>query len=590
MKRIETEILVIGGGATGTGIAWDAALRGFRVVLVEKRDLTHGTTGRYHGLLHSGGRYVVKDPHSAAECIAENRILRKTHAHCIEDTGGFFVVTPEDEGDYPGQFKAACAKIGIPCKEISVAEALKREPLMNPRARRVFVVPDGAADSFQATHSTAQAARQAGASILNYHEVVQLLVEGGEGDRRVVGARARDLARGEDVEIRARMTINAAGAWSGVIARTAGVRVDVIPGKGTMLAVNHRIVNTVLNRCKMPDDGDIIVPIHTVSVIGTTDERVEDPENLTIEPWEVELLLREGDKLVPGISQARFVRAWAGVRPLYQEHYSGASRDATRDLTLLDHKTRDGMSGFLTILGGKWTTFRLMAQVTMDKACEYLGTCKPCITAQTVLPGVEQGHYWLGHRLHEVEENHLQSELVCECELVTRAMLENAARNNPTLTLDDLRRDVRLGMGPCQGGFCTYRAVGILHEMQASSQQSTVNREASRRDSEQSDEWNVAYMQSPSHNLQLPTPQFQSPISNLQSPNLLLRDFLQERWKGLLPILWGRQLKQERLDEFIYLCLMNAEHLPDENLTSAMTEFYARPGIQATADKEVQHG
>ena len=219
MKHIETEILVIGGGATGTGIAWDAALRGFRVVLVEKRDLTHGTTGRYHGLLHSGGRYVVKDPHSAAECIAENRILRKTHAHCIEDTGGFFVVTEEDEGDYPDQFKAACAKIGIPCEEISVAAALKREPLMNPRARRVFVVPDGAADSFQATHSTAQAARQAGASILNYHEVVQLIVEGGEADRHVVGARVRDVARGEDVEIRARMTINAAGAWSGVIAR-----------------------------------------------------------------------------------------------------------------------------------------------------------------------------------------------------------------------------------------------------------------------------------------------------------------------------------------------------------------------------------
>jgi glycerol-3-phosphate dehydrogenase len=330
------------------------------------------------------------------------------------------------------------------------------------------------------------------------------------------------------------------------------------------------------------DDGDIIVPIHTVSVIGTTDERVEDPENLTIEPWEVELLLREGDKLVPGISQARFVRAWAGVRPLYQEHYSGASRDATRDLTLLDHKTRDGMSGFLTILGGKWTTFRLMAQVTMDKACEYLGACKPCITAQTMVPGVEQGHYWLGHRLHEVEEHHLQSELVCECELVTRAMLENAARNNPTLTLDDLRRDVRLGMGPCQGGFCTYRAVGILHEMQVESQKEKCR-------SEDEERWDVAYMQSPSPNLQPPTSQVQSPTPNLQSSNLLLRDFLQERWKGLLPILWGRQLKQERLDEFIYLCLMNAEHLPDENLTSPMTEFYARPGIQATADKEVKH-
>ncbi len=578
MKHIETDILVIGGGATGTGIAWDAALRGFRVILVEKRDLTHGTTGRYHGLLHSGGRYVVKDPHSAAECIAENRILRKTHAHCIEDTGGFFVVTPEDDNDYPDQFQAACDKLGIPCEEISVAEALKRESLMNPRARRVFVVPDGAADSFQATHSTAQAARQAGAHLLTYHEVTQLIVE----EDCVVGARVRDVAHGDDVEIRAPMTINAAGAWAGVIARTAGVRVDVIPGKGTMLAVNHRIINTVLNRCKMPDDGDIIVPIHTVSVLGTTDERVDDPEHLTIEPWEIDLLLREGEHLVPGISRARFVRAWAGVRPLYQEHYNGASRDVTRDFTLLDHQVRDGIAGFLTMIGGKWTTFRLMAQVTMDKACEYLGTCKPCVTAHTPVPGVEQGHYWLGHRLHEVEEHHLQSELICECELVTRAMLENAARNNPTFTLDDLRRDVRLGMGPCQGGFCTYRAAGILHELQITN-----------GELQKANDWKVAQLQSPSHNASVVVGEQRSVVdarnSQFANPNLLLRDFLQERWKGLLPILWGRQLKQERLDELIYLCLMNADHLPDENVTSPMTEFYNRPGIQATADNEARH-
>jgi len=577
MKHIETDILVMGGGATGTGIAWDAALRGFRVILVEKRDLTHGTTGRYHGLLHSGGRYVVKDPHSAAECIAENRILRQTHTHCIEDTGGFFVVTPEDDNDYPDQFQAACAKIGIPCEEISVAAALKREPLMNPRVSRVFVVPDGAADSFQATHSTAQAARNAGAQILTYHEVTQLIVE----KDRVVGARVRDVMRGQDIEIRARMTINAAGAWAGMIAQTAGVRVDVIPGKGTMLAVNHRVVNTVLNRCKMPADGDIIVPIHTVSVLGTTDERVDDPEHLTIEPWEIDLLLREGEHLVPGISRARFVRAWAGVRPLYQEHYNGASRDVTRDFTLLDHQKRDGIAGLLTMIGGKWTTFRLMAQVTMDKACEYLGTCKPCVTAQTPVPGIEHSHYWLGHRLRQVEEHHLQSELVCECELVTRAMLENAARNNPTFTLDDLRRDVRLGMGPCQGGFCTYRAAGILHELQIAN-----------GELQKANDWQVAQLQSPSRNESVVVGDQRSVVnvgnSQFANPNLLLRDFLQERWKGLLPILWGRQLKQERLDELIYLCLMNADHLPDENVTSPMTEFYNRPGIQATADREVR--
>ena len=181
MKHIETEILVIGGGATGTGIAWDAALRGFKTVLVEKRDLTHGTTGRYHGLLHSGGRYVVKDPQSARECIAENMILRKTHTHCLEETSGFFVVTPEDEGDYPDRFVAGCAETDVPCHEISVAEALRREPLLNPRVSRIFEVPDGAADSFLATHATAQAATIVGAQVLIYHEVVGLLIAGVEG-------------------------------------------------------------------------------------------------------------------------------------------------------------------------------------------------------------------------------------------------------------------------------------------------------------------------------------------------------------------------------------------------------------------------
>ena len=576
MNHIETEILVIGGGATGTGIAWDAALRGFSVVLVEKRDLTHGTTGRYHGLLHSGGRYVVQDPQSAVECIAENRILRRTHTHCIEDTGGFFVVTPEDEGDYPDQFKAACAKTGVPCNELSIVQAGKREPLLNPRVSRVFEVPDGAADSFLATHATAQAAQIAGARILNYHEVVSLIVEGSDGNRRVVGARVRDVARGEDVEIRADMTINASGAWAGLVAKTAGVTVNVIPGKGTMLAMNHRVCNTVLNRCKPPSDGDIIVPIHTIAVIGTTDERVSDPENLTIEPWEVELLLEEGDKLIPGISQARVLRAWAGVRPLYQEGYAGESRQATRAFALLDHKTRDGVSGMLSILGGKWTTFRLMAEKTLDKASEQLGARKPCVTASTRVPGVEQGHYWLGHRLHEVEENRLQSELVCECELVTRAMLENAVRNNPTLTLDDLRRDVRLGMGPCQGGFCTYRAAGILQEMYKDEGRRTASRDGD-------EVWNVAYLQSPVHNR---ASDLRPPTSDLGNPNLLLRDFLQERWKGLTPILWGRQLKQERLDELIYLSLMNADHLPDAELASPLTDFWAGRSSTAKSAKE----
>jgi glycerol-3-phosphate dehydrogenase len=575
MHKIDTEILVIGGGATGTGVAWDAALRGFKVLLVERRDLMHGTSGRFHGLLHSGGRYAVKDPHSARECIAENRILRHTHTHCIEDTSGFFVVTPEDEGEFPENFVAACAETGIPCIEIPVAEALRREPLLNPRISRVFELPDASADSFLSAHATLDAARQHGAQSLTYHEVVDLIVTGSAGEKRVAGAHLRHAVTGNLVEVYADITINAAGAWAGNIAQMAGIEVVILPSKGTMVAMNHRIVNTVINRCKMPSDGDIIVPSHTVAVLGTTSVTVTDPEYLKIEPWEVQLMLEEADKMVPGIKQARALRAWAGVRPLFQETYADGGRDVTRKVALLDHQEREGVSGFLTITGGKWTTFRLMAEATMDKVCAQLGVERPCTTATTQVPGVEQGHYWLGHRLHEVEEKHLQGELVCECELVTRTMIENAVRVNPTLTLDDLRRDVRLGKGPCQGGFCTYRAASILHEMQKSGVWQS-NTSAENLDNVN---WNVSYLQSPGHQGGLDVPEGRgaakgetavSPIS----PNLLLRDFVQERWKGVVPILWGQQLKQERLDELIYLSLMNVDHLPEADVSSPLTFFY----------------
>src|SRR5919205_1275392 len=113
LRSLTTDVLVIGGGATGAGVLRDLALRGIRAVLVEKGDLTHGTTGRYHGLLHSGGRYLVKDPASARECAAENQILRQIMPHCLEDTGGYFVVTPADDDAYAELFLHGCKETGV---------------------------------------------------------------------------------------------------------------------------------------------------------------------------------------------------------------------------------------------------------------------------------------------------------------------------------------------------------------------------------------------------------------------------------------------------------------------------------------------
>ncbi|MFZ0546656.1 MAG: anaerobic glycerol-3-phosphate dehydrogenase subunit GlpA [Candidatus Promineifilaceae bacterium] len=535
MRILKTEVLVIGGGATGAGVAADLAMRGFKCILVEKRDIAHGTTGRYHGLLHSGGRYAVKDPKAATECIEENMILRRIMPHALEDTGGYFVVTPWDEDSFGDTFMKGCQDTGVPCEEISISLMLKEEPHLNPKISRCFRVPDATADSFLATQSVAEMSRLHGGQILTYHEVKRLVREGD----KITGALCYDLVKDEDVTIEADLVVNASGAWAGRIAHTADLEVHVRAGKGTMLACNHRVVNTVVNRCKMPADGDIIVPIQTVAVMGTTDSGVPDPEHFAIEPWEVKLMLEEGDKLVPGFKKMRMLRAWAGVRPLYQETKVADTRDVTRAYTLLDHETRDGVTGFITITGGKWTTYRQMAEVTVNRVCEKLGTDRPCRTAEEVIPDPfgprlrdKAGFHFLGARLARTEEKKAYSDLVCECEMATRADVERSITEGKAKTFDDIRRDIRVGMGPCQGGFCSYRVAGILH---------TVRR------------------------------------PSVEETNVALRDFLQERWKGVMPVLWGPQLKQERLDELIYMSVLNADHLPGDTASRLGPTMY-EPG------------
>ena len=515
MPALETEVLVVGGGSTGAGVVRDAAMRGFSAILVERGDLAAGTTGRFHGLLHSGGRYAVTDPVAARECVAENAILRRTAADCIEDTGGLFVTTKWDDPAFGDEFAEGCRETGVPLEEIPVPQALRLESRLDPTISRAFAVPDASLDPWKLVWGCARSAREHGAEILTYHRVVDL-----ERQReRVVGALVENELTGEERRIRAEIVVNAAGAWAGQIAELAGCKVTILPGKGIMIAMNHRLVNTVVNRCKRPADGDIIVPIRTVSVIGTTDTRVSNPDELEVTQGEVEEMLDEGEKLVPGFRKARALRVWAGARPLYTLDDVADPRAVSRTHTVLDHAKRDGVEGFITIAGGKTTTFRLMAEHALDTVCEKLRVDRPCTTHEQPLPDSEdERFYWLGARVQAQEPVPGSEEIICECELITRRHLTEAiARRRPT-GLDDVRRRVRLGMGPCQGGFCIYRATGILHAFEH---------------------------------------------LDHQAANASLVDFLQERWKGVQPILYGDQLRQARLDDWIFQGLLAVGHLPE---------------------------
>jgi glycerol-3-phosphate dehydrogenase len=513
---IECQLLVIGGGSTGVGAAWDAALRGLRVVLAERGDLATGTTGRFHGLLHSGARYVVGDPAAARQCARENEILRQVATATIEDTGGLFVSTPEDDPEYADRFLAGCHRAGVPVEEISVSQALRREARLNPRVRRAFSVRDGSIDSWKLVWACAKGAELRGARILTYHPVIALLREGD----RVIGARLHDLRAHRDVEVRAQCVINAAGVWSGHVAQLAGCDVGVQPGKGVMVAVNHRLANSVISRCNMPGDGDILVPSHSVSVIGTTDTPVTDPDDTEPTAEEVAKMMAAGDVLIPGFSQTRVLRVWAGARPLLPQNggRTGEDRDITRSYTVIRHAQRDGIAGLISVTGGKLTTYRLMAEDAVDAACAELGVVRPCTTAESPLPGsAEPHHYRLSDHQREFERR-IDGPTVCECELVSSSELVTAVRDHPQADIDDLRRLLRIGMGPCQGGFCTFRAAGILHGCGE---------------------------------------------YDRHRANSALRRFVEERWRGQRPALWGQQLRQARLDAWIFQGVLDVEHLPE---------------------------
>jgi glycerol-3-phosphate dehydrogenase len=313
---MDADVVVIGGGATGAGVVRDVAMRGYSAVLLDKADLGQGTTGRYHGLLHSGGRYVVSDTESATECAEENEIVTRIHADAVEKTGGLFVVTPEDPLDFSDQWTEGATKSKVPWTEISVAEALRREPRLNPGIKRAFAVHDGTVDGWQMVWGAARSAIDHGAQVLTYTEVTEIVREGDQ----VTAVIAHDLKKDEQVTISTRFVINTAGPWAGRIADLVGCHdVDVVPGRGIMIAMNHRLVNTVVNRCIYPADGDILVPVHTVSIIGTTDVKADDPQRLAIPRNEVQQMLDSGEALIPGFRDSRAVHAWAGARPLFKD-------------------------------------------------------------------------------------------------------------------------------------------------------------------------------------------------------------------------------------------------------------------------------
>lgn len=535
------DVIIVGGGATGAGTARDCAMRGLKVLLVERHDFASGATGRNHGLLHSGARYAVTDRESAEECIKENMILRRIAAHCVEENDGLFITLPEDDLAYQAKFVESCNAAGIRAEIIDPALARRLEPSVNPELIGAVRVPDGSVDPFRLATANVIDAKIHGAEVLTMHELTGFIIENG----RMKGVKLLDHRTKQTKTFYSKLVVNAGGIWGHNIAKMAGVNVNMFPAKGALLVFGHRVNNMVINRCRKPANADILVPGDLICVIGTTSSRVpfEECDNMLVTRDEVDLLLSEGEKLAPSLRSTRILRAYAGVRPLVASDSDPSGRSISRGIVLLDHETRDGLAGFITITGGKLMTYRLMAEWCADLVCQKLNIDRKCQTAEIPLPGsrkeeapakkyydihaaakasdkqsystaakqqelAEKSAEWRhGSMNAAIADADAQSRaLVCECEEVTVAEVEYAIRDLHIDNLVNLRRRTRVGMGTCQGELCACRAAGQLAKAGRCARDAQDN----------------------------------------------LSQFLQERWKGMYPVTWGDALSEIQFTSWIY--------------------------------------
>ncbi len=370
--------VIIGGGGTGAALAHDLTSRGFPVTLLDRGELTGGTTGRHHGQLHSGARYAGGDPEIARECMEETRILRRIAPEALEFNGGYFTAVTEEDMAYRETFLEGCGKAGIPVRDVPVREALEQEPGLNPGVRAVLEVPDGTIDAWRLVLPFFAAARRRGADIRPWHEVTGFQEKNGI----LTSAVAIDWTTGREVSIKGDYFINAGGAWAGRIASLAGRELPLTPAPGTMLAVRGRLCRRVISRLHPPGDGDILVPQRRLTIIGSTQYQTEDPDNSETPLSDRERLQQYAEAMIPSFGEAAFQAAWSAPRPLL-----GASGNVEEGRKLSrDFDTLIG-GNMISVVGGKATVLRAMAEKTADRLCGLAGLEIPCTTRQEVLPG-----------------------------------------------------------------------------------------------------------------------------------------------------------------------------------------------------------
>ncbi len=394
--RSETEpwdVLIVGGGATGLGAAVDAASRGYRTALVEQSDFAKATSSRATKLMHGGVRYLEQGNVTLVlDALRERGRALLNAPHLVHDLTFVIPTYRAWQGAYYGfglrVYGLMAGRFGIaPSKNLGRRAALGQIPTLRREGLLGGVLyHDGQFDDARFALALAQTAVDHGAAVANYAQVLGLVKEGG----KVRGALVRDVEAGDEFEVRARVVINATGVFTDDVRRLDDAQAGrmIVPSQGAHIVVDRKFLpgDSALMVPKT-DDGRVMfaIPWHNHVVIGTTDHAVDQP---SLEPRatsdEIEFMLGHARKyLDPAPTRADVRAVFAGLRPLVQREGGLRTSAISRD-----HVIEVSPAALVTITGGKWTTYRKMAEDAVDRAADVGGLePRPCITYELPLHG-----------------------------------------------------------------------------------------------------------------------------------------------------------------------------------------------------------
>ena len=478
------DVVVIGGGITGAGVARDLSLRGLSVLLLEKGDYGAGTTGASSWMIHGGPRYLEFDwDTTRLSCqdaghivsIARNLVYRVVFVIPVLAHDKNNIERMETAMEVYDRFQPL--KKSHPHRRLTAQEALQVEPGLAPDLVGAVTMEEWGVDPHRLVFANVQDAVAHGASAFNHTRVTELIRDAG----KVIGVRYQG-PDGATAEARAKVVVNASGPWSPEVAAMAGARVELRPAKGIHIVYPHRISNFSIS-AESVDGRDLLMVSHAgFTLLGTTDDDFYgDLDSVDVVEDEVEYLLQAFERVFPAIRDYRPARTTTGVRPTLFK-WRRYEDELSRRYAVLDH-AGEGADGLISIVGGKLSMYRLMAEETSDAVCQKLGHRAPCETARRPLPGNESEvtppgelaarcgipalaamklQSRQGSNAEKVLDEGATSRILCRCEPVTEAELVYAARHEQVRSLADAFRRVGVAAGPCAGAACILRSAEVI--------------------------------------------------------------------------------------------------------------------------------